>query len=975
VSAIQSLFEAVREACGSGAWSRGVELARGDGVCGESDDGDEIVLRVETPGRAVSPTVILTPADPDWDCDCGTRDDACEHVAAAVIALRRVRAAGDDLPGGEKSAGRIGYRLHRVGGGLGFERVVVAGDRETPLESTIGAIASGRVDGPRLAATSADVEVERALGTRLRGALPRGVWPPVLAALSRCSDVKLDGEPIRADTERLGWQGVVEDSNGGFRLRVRPDPRIEESFEEGIVRAGDRLCLVGESRLTGRERETLTRGRLFDAEQAPTLVTEVLPALRERIPIDVRTARLPRAESVPPRLVVEVTREGDALAVLPAIVYGDPPRARIDAGRLVPLGEGPVPIRDEDAERAIVRRLQRDLELVPGHRLLSEGEEAVELAERIRRFGGSVRGTAHEAFFRAPALEAHFAASERGFEVTFESGSGAAEGGAGRRVASAEAVIAAWRTGASLVPLSGGGFAPLPAGWLAKHGDRVADLLAAREPNGDVPPVVWPELAQLCEDLDAPVPTQVAALRERLAAAPTRAAIPDDCTATLRDYQHEGVAWLAALRDAELGAVLADDMGLGKTLQALCATRGRTLVVAPASVIHNWREEIARFRPSLSCAVYHGAGRAIDPEADVTLTTWTILRLDADRLAEIDWDTLVLDESQAIKNPESQVARAAFRLKARFRMALTGTPVENRLDELWSQLHATNRGLLGGRRDFDQRYARPIAAGDRDAGARLRQRIRPFVLRRLKRDVARELPPRTDVVLHVPLQDAERAVYDAIRAATREEVVRKLSSGTGVLQALEALLRLRQAACHPALVPGQEAETSSKVELLVDRLEQSVAEGHKALVFSQWTSLLDRIEPHLSRAGIEFSRLDGSTRDREGVVRGFQSEGGPPVLLLSLRAGGVGLNLTAADEVFILDPWWNPAAEDQAADRAHRIGQDRPVMVYRIVAEGTVEEGILALQERKRALADAALGEVEGAGALTRDDLLALLDG
>jgi SNF2 family DNA or RNA helicase len=282
--------------------------------------------------------------------------------------------------------------------------------------------------------------------------------------------------------------------------------------------------------------------------------------------------------------------------------------------------------------------------------------------------------------------------------------------------------------------------------------------------------------------------------------------------------------------------------------------------------------------------------------------------------------------------------------------------------------------LLGGRRDFDDRYARPIATGDAGVAAHLRERIRPFILRRLKREVAPELPPRTEVVLHASLDDEQRRVYDAVRAATRSEVLDRLAAGGGVLQALEALLRLRQAACHAALVPGQHAATSAKVDLLLETLDEALSEGHRALIFSQWTSLLDLVEPHLERTGVEFTRLDGATRDRAGVVERFQDEAGPPVMLLSLKAGGVGLNLTAADCVFVLDPWWNPAAEDQAADRAHRIGQDRPVMVYRLVTADTVEERILALQERKRGLAEAALGSGgAGGGALTREELLDLL--
>jgi SNF2 family DNA or RNA helicase len=335
----------------------------------------------------------------------------------------------------------------------------------------------------------------------------------------------------------------------------------------------------------------------------------------------------------------------------------------------------------------------------------------------------------------------------------------------------------------------------------------------------------------------------------------------------------------------------------------------------------------------------------------------------------------VLDEAQFIKNADSQVARAAFELNARFRVTLTGTPVENRLDELWSQFHFVNRGLLGGRRDFQDRYAKPIADGDQRALARMRQRIKPFLLRRLKSEVARELPPRTDVVLLCSLGQREQELYQAIHAATQKEVVAQLAAGGNVLAALEALLRLRQACCHSALLPNQQgrADSSAKVELLMETLEEALSEGHKALVFSQWTSLLDLVEPHLQAAGVEFCRIDGSTRDRGSVVDRFQDPGGPPVMLISLKAGGTGLNLTAADHVFLLDPWWNPAVEDQAADRAHRIGQDRPVLVHRLVAEGTVEERMLDLQERKRALAQAATGDAAAVQGITRDDLLALL--
>lgn len=971
--AVQPIFEAVRAACSASVWSSGVELARAEAVSGERDDGSEVVLRISTRGGLLCPTALLYLEDAEWECDCGTREEVCEHVVAAVIALRRARSDGLPLPRGATDAGRIGYRLSREASSLHFARVVVTDSGEESLRTTLTAISSGRVSGPAFIATQDDLGVERILGGTRQDALPRGVWAALVPALAGCPDVRLDGLPVRASGERVGFVARLEDRDDGFVLRVLRDPRVVETFDSELALLDDgTLCLAGGSRLTGREREQYQNGRFFSADEAVALRSEILPELATRLPVEVLTQRLPSAKREPPRIAIDVQRSGEQLSILPTLVYGDPPTARVDAGKLVPLG-GPLPLRDEPAERALTHRLSQALELLPGRRVSVSGEEAVELASRIARFDADVRGgEALQGFRRTGPLEARLQIDGDRFELDFATANG--EGGG---KADPQRVMQAWRAGESLVPLREGGLAPLPTDWLARYGEAIADLMAARGERAALPRAALPQVAELCEELALPVPPDAEALRRLIAdrnEAPP-ATLPPDLTATLRDYQRRGVDWLCAWRDAGLGALLADDMGLGKTLQALCAVRGRTLVIAPTSVLENWAEEIARFRPALRCDVYHGSGRRLDPEADVTLTTYALLRLDLDTLAAVDWDSLVLDESQSIKNADSQAARAAFRLRGRFRVALTGTPVENRLAELWSQLHFTNPGLLGDRRAFEERYGRPIAEGDIGAAVRLRQRIAPFVLRRAKAEVAPELPPRTDLVLHAELSESERALYDALRATTRKEVLEKLTSGAPIFQALEALLRLRQAACHPALVPGQQAETSAKIELLLEALQESVAEGHKALVFSQWTSLLDRIEPHLKSADIAFARLDGSTRKRGELVARFQSDDGPPVLLVSLRAGGVGLNLTAADSVFIMDPWWNPAVEDQAADRAHRIGQDRPVFVYRLVARDTVEERILALQEHKRGLADAALGEgARAGGGVTREELIGLLD-
>jgi superfamily II DNA or RNA helicase len=934
---------------------------------------DEVMLRISTRSGMLSPIVTLWPEDKDWSCNCASQAEVCAHVAAAVIALHHAPQAGPEASSQRPATAQLRYCFTREKGGLAFERAVVQDGQVRILEGTLSAQAA-RQSGAVLVTTQADAAVELALGSRRRGWLPREVMPKLLAALSRCADVRLDNVPITTSATPVGLRTCVVDAADGFKLFVEPDAAVTEVFANGVVLCGTTLRTIKEPDLTAREREVLPTGRYFAASEAQELVTEVLPALRKRLPVDIRTRRLPQLVSEPPRVVLEVQREGDTLTVLPTLVYGEPPTARVDAGRLVHLG-GAIPRRDEVAENNLVRHLRNALGLVPGYRAQFTAADAVGFAAKLKTWQGEIRGEGHKTFVLTQPLEPRLQLDANTFNLWFEAASPGTSGHSPSSRMSAATVLRAWQDGASLVPLSEDGWAPLPLDWLQRFGHRVADLLAARAANGSLPRYALPELARLCDALEQPRPPEFASLQalledfHELPEAP----IPAGVQAILRPYQRLGVNWLAFLCQAGLGALLADDMGLGKTLQTLCVLQGRTLVVSPTSVLPHWADELLRFRPDLRVSMYHGPQRTLTATADVTLTTYAILRLDVETLAQTTWDTVVLDEAQAIKNPDSQVARAAYGLRANFRLALTGTPVENRLDELWSQLHFLNRGLLGGRQAFQERYERPIAAGQPGVAAHLRDKLKPFVLRRRKREVAPELPPRTDVVLHCVLSDSERVVYDTIRAATLANVVALLDAGGSVLAALEALLRLRQACCHPGLLPGHTAATSTKVTLVLEYLEEAVEDGHKALVFSQWTALLDRIEPHLRAAGMAFTRLDGTTRDRASVVRTFQDEAGPPIMLVSLRAGGTGLNLTAADHIFLLDPWWNPAVEDQAADRAHRLGQTRPVLVYRLVAQDTVEERILALQERKRMLADAALEGADRAAAITRDELLALL--
>ncbi len=980
MSAAAQLLEAVRNEARPGIWSTGVNLARSGAVALQSQSEQEIELRVKAPGRTVPLTVVLYPADEAWECNCPGRVDPCEHVVAAAIAVQKAEKEEAPLEAAASRWSRVVYRFSRMDGGLTLQRALAHADgREEPLSGSLASLVAKAAAASTLQVEEADLIADRLLEKATRGPMPPEKLHTLLGVLHQARNVLLDGRPVAISDEVVTPKAIIEDRLEQLVVTVQKDPRVTEVVSPGVALLGDALARLGETAMTGARLEHLPIVRTFAPDQLGEVTSKIVPELARRMSLEVRSRRLPPVDrELRPRVLLEVSRLESGLSVLPTLVYGSPPSVRIDGGRMVYL-RGAVPVRDEATEQRLVRELREELNLVPGRRTTVHGPEMVRFADKLRRWRGALAGDAAGLVSPnvklLPVLNVQSSPSELGvpdvrFALTFR-----VEGGDGLPASvDAAAVIRAWQEGLGLVPLEGGGWAPLPRAWLDQHGQRVADLLAARRADGTVSSHALPELAALCDTLEHPPPPgldRLAPLLEGFEKLP-EAPLPDDLTATLRPYQRQGVSWLAFLRSAGLGGILADDMGLGKTLQTLCVLGPKSLVVCPTSVLPNWEAEIRRFRPSLRASVYHGPGRALDDGADVTLTTYAILRLDAAVLSARTWNAVVLDEAQAIKNPESQAARAAFGLKAGFRVALSGTPLENRLDELWSLMHFANPGLLGGRREFDDRLARAVAHGDAEATLRLRKRIRPFVLRRLKRDVAPELPPRTESVMFVTLDDRERAVYDAVMAATRAEVVALLHEGKSVLEALEALLRLRQAACHVALVPGQHASSSSKVEALVEALSTAASDGHKALVFSQWTSLLDLIEPALKARGIAFERLDGSTRNRGEVTARFQSPDGAPVLLMSLKAGGTGLNLTAADHVFLMDPWWNPAVEAQAADRAHRIGQERPVLVHRLVAQGTVEEKILALQEKKRALFEAAFSEASAATAITREDLLAL---
>ncbi len=552
------------------------------------------------------------------------------------------------------------------------------------------------------------------------------------------------------------------------------------------------------------------------------------------------------------------------------------------------------------------------------------------------------------------------------------------------------AVLEAARAGRDTIVLGDGTIGMLPADWLRKHSVALA---AAEVQDGAIrfraSQVVLLDALLAEQDapsIDATFEKARDALRDFDGVEPAE---PAGCfQGELRPYQKHGLGWFGFLERFGFGGCLADDMGLGKTVQVLAwlearrhvrsakkrgrrktreSTRQRTrdhlptLIVVPKSLLFNWRAEAARFTPELLVFDHVGTNRPKEPEAlaeyDLVLTTYGTLRRDAPFLKDVRFDYVILDEAQAIKNAASASAKAARLLDGRHRLVLSGTPVENHLGELWSLFEFLNPGMLGRSKALD---ALSSDSSDPEARRTLARALRPLILRRTKEEVATDLPARVEQTLFCDLEPRQQRVYDEIREYYRTRLLSKVRDqglGRAKIQILEALLRLRQAACHPGLFDAEEkAAPSAKLEILFESLREIRDEGHKVLVFSQFTKFLAILRERLDADGTRYAYLDGRTRDRAAKVAEFQDDPDCQLFLISLKAGGLGLNLTAADYVFLLDPWWNPAVEAQAIDRAHRIGQERKVFAYRIIARGTVEEKVLELQESKRQLAEEIIG-------------------
>ena len=862
------------------------------------------------------------------------------------------------------------------------------------------------------AAASADVLQERdraaaALIKRDRlgrgGALPHHLDAALLFELAGHPHV-YNAAGASVDIVRSGPELVIDQHAGGVRASLIPDDWDAEPYHARMV--GDRRCEVMQfTRSHQRLRMIIPPGGLELPADARTRLLEAASALVSVVRIHggieggARSARAIEADAQP-RVRLEPSGGGLGVQLVVEPVAGSGTYFTPGAGGTLVFahhdGQTVQARRDLPAERAAADRLASAcpqlLDLDPTHwsAEVPEPTGALELLEQLEAAGARCLWPHGEPFkIVARAETAQLRLSIRSAadwlrasgELPIDE----------RRVLDLKQLFALLDAspGSRFLELSAGEFVSLTGSFRRQLDDLRSLASPAAQGELRLHPLAALALDEFVEQTRLDADEGWRALQQRLRRAQAfDPQVPSTLQAELRPYQREGFRWLARVSRWGAGACLADDMGLGKTVQVLAlllerAPAGPALVVVPTSVVANWLDEARRFAPTLNPLAYTGPEGARAPVLaelgpfDVVITTYALLHIDAEQLGAIAWHSAVLDEAQAIKNPATKRARAARALQAGFRLVTTGTPIQNNLTDLHSLFSFLNPGMLGSLEQFRRTFALPIERdGDAEARGRLRRLVAPFLLRRLKTEVLDDLPPRTEIVLQVEMSPPEAAFYEALRRRAVEDLESLPGAGPGAgrLQILAHLMRLRRACCNPALVQEEEAPPSSKLAMFAETLAELLENRHKVLVFSQFVGHLRLIEAYLKDAGVAYQYLDGSTpaRARRERIAAFQAGQGD-VFLISLGAGGVGLNLTAADYVMHMDPWWNPAVEDQASDRAHRIGQTRPVTIYRLVTKGTIEEQIVDLHHRKRDLAERLLVASDAPARLDAAELLALL--
>lgn len=917
------LFDEIKSLAGQALWNKAVNLVRTSTVTllKLNPDGD-IEIRVELPSTPTAINVRLSPSQQLWECNSLSDDDPSLYVLIGVIAVK------NNYLKAETPRWIIGYYLRTENDQLIIGRAFIHPDYPA---RPIRTLAAEICNNPDYLISRSDLTLDQIIdfGKPIDGAAFRAA----LSALAEGDTLFLDGVRVNLKSSAIDVGILIEDHPKGYRVgRLLPALSNESRcITPFLWQVESTLVALNDGRLP-----TMTRGdgTVLGFHQADILFNTMIPKLREHFDVSVTVAKIPRFVADKPRLVLLADKRGnEGVWLSPQIVYGDPVIAEVKNGDITYRTREFMIHRDSAAEQRILSLLP--VELSGGQTREFQGAEAVALIAKTKEHIADTRSITH--LIPKVSLKPVFKENSNDSTIYFAEKPDSPES-----AVSGKTMWEAYSEGYGVIKLNDGSWADIPQAWLNTIAARGRDLLEALLCKS-VNPGIATRLAPIFEQGNIRLPAQwekfLTFLGGTLKIAPLP--LPKTIAAIVRPYQRDGIQWAHALHLMQVGCLLADDMGLGKTLQTLSVIPKNTLIIAPTSVLGSWWEQCQRLRPELTICLYHGPQRTFSEQADVYITSFTLVRSDSE-LRERHWDAIVIDEAHMLKNSQSLTFQAVHSLKSTWRIALTGTPIENSLQDLWSQFSLLNPGLLP-----------PFDSFKDWSLEKIRSVTRPFILRRTKEQVAKDLPPKTEIILKCTLSEEEQTTYDAILLAAQQDLTTEDGVKLSALQILEALLRLRQACCHPGLIADNYLQhPSAKVELLMESLTSSLNAGHPALVFSQWVGLLNIVAEQLKAKGIAFARLDGSTKDRQAVVNEFQNPDGPPVMLISLKAGGVGLTLTRAEHVYLLDPWWNPAVEEQAADRAHRIGQKNPVFVYKLIAENTIEEQVLVLQERKLALAN-----------------------
>lgn len=932
---MKELYEEMRESSEKKTWARGLELSRQNQIfdLGYSNQVRNFVVREQA--KAVDYAVTLDSLNLDWSCTCLEAESPCSHSVASVLAWRQ-ESEGRSIPHLHDSKWTLSYIIEPLNGALYVKRSLVRKDEIKPLPMSLQSLKSHISNSSEISARNSDLELDRVLGE----SEGEGEGDTHRLSLSQFSalqalEVKFRDKEIQFDRTPRGLSLWIRKEGGGVSIKLENESG--EVFQDFILMDSTIYPLV-KLPFSPSDEQSLRSGKYLGAKESLDFMSRSLPRFKSLMPVYNQGAD---SEKMIVQVGIQSWENEASLFYKFLLVYGDPVLAFLEGEDLSTMGSR-IPIRSRDEEYRVLVEFERATGQTLDRVYRVDVPEAFEVARRFFAGRYPLLGGAIENFATMTEGSPKLTISNSRFVFSL-----------GNHSYSHKEIAARLSSGGAFRQKDGR-WLQMSRAWLEGEGKKVMDILLMNGDHATSGSVLSinkfvsfqdkdSEFHQLILDWDKVFPVFQSPIH-------------------LRPYQLEGAKWLAKLQNLKLGGILADEMGLGKTYQTLLSLSTPSLVVAPTSLLGNWLREARQARPELNVGVLHGPSRDWDLSFDIYITSYGTVRSDMEKLKEIPFKTAVLDEAQNIKNPHAKTSVACFSLTADSRIALSGTPFENSISDLWSLMNFCVPGLLGTFDYFKAHYSKP------EDVIRLKQNISPFVLRRLKSDVALQLPEKSVQVVRCTMESDQRDFYTSLLGKIKTELVNAESS----MSILTGLLRLRQAACDPFLVDSSSSAGSSKLEYLVEALGELHQNGQAALVFSQWTSLLDRLESRLKSLGLGWSRLDGATADREGAVREFMG-GETSIFLISLKAGGTGLNLTRADHVFILDPWWNPAVEEQAMARAHRMGREGKVFVHRLVCEETVEEKIVDLQMEKTEQARLLLEDSDLSSQLKLADLKKLI--